>query len=225
MTYTIRYWEKYFPDFALCEDTAVMQLMQTAQIIEIPVGKIVFSPGDVCQNYLLLLKGQVKIQLLSETGREVLLYAVNSGDSCVLTTSCLLANDYYPAEGIVTEQVKAFLISSANFHHTLEQSAFFRQFVFKNFSNRLSDVISRMGQIVFGSVDQRLCTTLLGLDNQLIKLTHQELANQLGTAREVISRHLKRYEAAGWIELNRGSITILDCSALQQMAQALNNKP
>lgn len=218
MSYNHRYWEKYFPQFVQCDQAAVNTLMNAAQRVEVPAGQVVFYPGSQCQNYLLVLEGCVKTRLISENGREILLYYVRSGDSCVLTTSCLLAGDRYPAEGIIEEQATAFAIPAETFHFTLDNSAFFRRFVFENFAKRLSNVISRMEQVVFGPIDLRLARALLDRNNAVVNQTHQELAVELGSAREVISRHLKRYEAYGWIQLRRGVIEIRDFSALEELS-------
>ena len=114
MAYYLRFWEKYFPQFVQSNDDAVNRLMDAAKKVEIPAGQVVFYPGSRCENYLLMLEGCIKTQLISEGGREVLLYYVRSGDSCVLTTSCLLAGDRYPAEGITEENTTAFAKISLN---------------------------------------------------------------------------------------------------------------
>ncbi|MEQ1530190.1 MAG: Crp/Fnr family transcriptional regulator [Methylococcales bacterium] len=210
-----QWWQDYFPQFIDHADHAVLALMESSNLVSIPAGQQLFYPGDRCENYLLLLEGRVKIQLMSENGREVLLYQVHSGDSCVLTTSCLISGDSYPAEGITETDVTAFTISAPAFHRGIEQSAFFREFVFKNFSARLAKLITRMESVVFGSIDQRLATLLLASNRQLISKTHQELAYELGTAREVVSRHLKHFEKHGWVNLSRGTVEITDRPAIQ----------
>jgi CRP/FNR family transcriptional regulator len=221
MTINEEYWSKYFPAFANSSDRMVENLMSNAALVEIPKNKQVFYPGSICENYLLVLKGCVKTQLISENGREVALYYVRSGDSCVLTTSCLLGGDSYPVEGVTEEKTTAFAISAKNFQNCLNNSIFFRQFVFKNFAERLSSVMSRMEEVVFESIDQRLCKYLLDCNQSLITHTHQELAMDLGSAREVVSRHLKRYERSGWVKLSRGSVKILDTEALRAVAYAV----
>jgi CRP/FNR family transcriptional regulator len=210
-------WEAYFPGFLLCGESAIVSLMESATLVNIPAGQQVFALGSSCENYLLLLKGSVKAQLISENGREMMLYQVRPGDSCVLTTSCLLSGDNYPAEAFAEDEVSAFVISSHAFYRCIENSAFFREFVFKNFSARLSNIIGRMGEIVFAGIDWRLAKELLSANSAVLNLTHQQLATQLGSAREVVSRHLKQFEAKGWVSLNRGTISILDAGALKKL--------
>lgn len=210
-------WESYFPEFYQSGESSMLSLMESAALVSIPAGQQVFASGSECENYLLLLKGSVKAQLISENGREMMLYQMSSGDSCVLTTSCLLSGDRYPAEAITEEESSAFVISSHAFYRCLDKSAFFREFVFKNFSARLSNIIGRFGEVVFSGIDNRLSKELLNTDKKILKITHQELATKLGSAREVISRHLKQFEANGWVSLNRGTIIIHDVDALKKL--------
>jgi len=210
-------WETIFPEFITCNESSVMSLMESASLVNIPSGQQVFASGSHCDNYLLLLKGVVKAQLLSENGREMLLYQVRPGDSCVLTTSCLLSGDDYPAEAYTEGEVSAFVISSHAFYRCVEKSAFFREFVFKNFAARLSNVIGRLGEVVFEGIEWRLAKELLSADEEVIHVTHQEIAVKLGSAREVISRNLKQLEAKGWVKLSRGTVTILDRNKLKEL--------
>lgn len=197
--------------------------MNASGLVTLPAGKQVFYPGSACQNYLLVLAGVVNVQILSEGGRQILLYQVRSGDSCVLTTSCMLSGDCYPAEGIAENEVTAFAIPSQAFYRCIEQSAFFREFVFKNFSLRLSRIIGRMESVVFETIDQRICKALLADNQKVIEKTHHELAYELGTAREVVSRHLKKYESYGWVSLKRGTIDIINRDALAAASEQREN--
>jgi CRP/FNR family transcriptional regulator len=207
-------WAACFPQFLENNDQGIQLLMDSSSLVTVPSGQQIFYPGSACENYLLVLEGAVKVQIMSESGREILLYHVRSGDSCVLTTSCMLSGDSYPAEGITEGEVKAFAMSSHAFYRCIEQSAFFREFVFKNFSSRLSKLIGRMEAVAFETIDQRICKALLESGEQAIAMTHHELAYELGTAREVVSRHLKGFESYGWVILKRGTINITNREAL-----------
>ncbi len=212
-------WVTHFPDFINCGESAIMSLMESATLAQLSRGQQVFASGSQCENYLLLLKGSVNTQLLSENGRELQLYQVLPGDSCVLTTSCLLSGDVYPAEAFAQEETSAFVISSHGFYRCMEQSAFFREFVFKNFAARLTNVIGKLGEVVFSGIDARLSKELLSVKTKVLKITHQELATKLGSAREVVSRNLKQFEAKGWVSLSRGAVTITDAVALQKLTE------
>ncbi len=211
-------WLKYFPEFIEAAEAGMNSLMVSATVVELSEGQPVFYLGDVCEQYLLVLAGRVKVQIISESGREMVLYRVCSGDSCVLTTSCLLGGDRYPAEGITETDVLAFSVSKYAFYRCIEQSAFFREFVFKRFSARLSNVIGLLGEMSFTAIETRLSKALLAEKSLVIARTHQELAVNTGSAREVISRHLKRFEAAGWVRLGRGTITLLNIEALTKVS-------
>lgn len=215
-------WASYFPEFVKQRDKGLALLMDASHLVSFSAHQQLFYVGAPCSNYMLVLTGTVKVQIMSETGREVLLYHVNSGDSCVLTTSCLLSGDSYPAEGIAETEVLAFAIPHHAFHRCVELSPLFREFVFKNFSARLSKLIGRMEAVVFETIDQRICKALLVANEPVMFKTHQELAYELGTAREVVSRHLKQFEHQGWISLKRGTIDILNRAALSKFCQKSN---
>ncbi|MBU1192579.1 MAG: Crp/Fnr family transcriptional regulator [Gammaproteobacteria bacterium] len=212
-------WKELFPEQQT--DAELDTVLARAQCLNLPAGMRVFIPGATCENYLLVGRGRVRVQLLTAGGREVVLYHVGEGDSCVLTTSCLLGASTYPAEGITETEVMAFTLSARDFNQGLDTSPGFRHFVFANLGRRLSEVIVRMEQVAFAPIDARLASCLLTLAGQQghLELTHQTLAVELGSAREVISRHLKRFEDHGWVRLGRGNIEVLDSAALQDIAR------
>ena len=203
-------WAEQFPQLAECADPPVAAMLAQAATVTFPAKQRVLLPGSDCENYLLVVAGSLRVQVLTDTGREVTLYHVNAGDSCVLTTSCLLSGEHFPAEGITETEVTVFCVPANRFQQTLDQSPLFRRFVFRKFSDRLSEVIARMEQVCSISIDRRLADILnrKAPSGASIATTHQELAAELGTAREVVSRHLKQFESNGWVVLGRGSIRI-----------------
>lgn len=158
-----------------------------------------------------MLAGCVRVQLSSEGGREVTLYRVRPGDTCALTTSCLVGKEDYPAEAVVEEDVTALMIPDSEFRQALLDSEPFRLFVFRGFSGRLCAIVSRMEMVTLRTIDERLAAQLLkgGVD-VLSNITHQGLASEIGTAREVVSRKLSSFESDGLIKSSRGRIEILD---------------
>ena len=211
-----------FPELSAGDDAAIAELLAHAQSVTIPASEFVFHSGTPCQNFLLVLDGVVRVQLTSASGREVTLYRISPGETCILTTSCLLSSDRYPAEAITETEVTAYAMPMSKFQSTLNSSEKFRQFVFDSFSRRLTSVIERIEAVTFTSIDTRLAILLLeshesGKDTTA---THQELSVELGTAREVVSRHLKRFEASGWITLARGRISVIDAPALRRVRDA-----
>lgn len=195
------------------------RLLDGARIVRLNRGRFVFHAGDACEAFLVLLRGEVRVQLTSSGGREVTLYRISPGGSCILTTSCLLSDERYPAEAVAEAETEALAIPSPGFQWALEHSKPFRGFVFDSFSHRLSRVIRRIEEIAFTSIDTRLATVLLELDRKGIDdITHQALAVEIGTAREVISRHLKRFEAERLVHLERGKVTVSDRTRLEKLA-------
>ena len=212
-------WKTHFPDFASSTDLSIQKLMASARIVDLPADKTIFQPGSHCGHYYLLLEGTIRVFVLTASGREVLLYRVQGGEGCVITTSCLLGDDPYNVFGTSDGVVKAFAIPSSLFHETLQTSEPFRKFVFRGFAHRLSLVLARLESLVEGDIDQMLADALLQLSqNNRVSITHQLLADRIGTAREVVSRHLKRYETEGWVKLSRGSISLLNTTAIKTHA-------
>ncbi|MFK5915789.1 MAG: Crp/Fnr family transcriptional regulator [Woeseiaceae bacterium] len=191
------------------------------QVISLPADTIAFHQGDSCKNYLLVLEGSIKVLARNESGREIVLYRVQRGGSCVLTTSCLLGHNNYPVEGVTETPVRALAIPTKVFHQGLNESESFRTFIFNTYGKRLTDVISLVESISFEHINRRLARFLLAQASQdKLHATHQVIATELGSAREVISRQLKSFEQSGWIEQQRGQITIMDQDALSQLAHS-----
>lgn len=214
-------WPSCFPDLSQSDDPIIQELLASAHAITVPAGEVVFRRGGACENYLLVAKGRVKVVLNSASGREVLLYHVKPGESCVLTTSCLLGGDKYPAEGITETSVDALMLQRKIFDQALGESSAFRHFVFANMGRRFADVIERMETVNFTDIDSRLAQALLDHASGQARLviTHQSLADEMGTAREVVSRHLKTFEHRGLIKLGRGVIDIRNIDQLKQAAR------
>ena len=214
-------WRQFLPELEKSADDMVCQLFDAAALISLVEDKTVFHQGDSCSNYLIILDGTVKVFTRAENGREILLYRLSSGDSCVLTTSCLFGNKKYPAEGKTETAVTALAVPVTQFNKALQQSSTFREIVFSDFSSHLSDLITLVEEVAFGKIDSRLAKHLLthcDAENTLVS-THQNIAIELGSAREVISRQLKELESKGYLIINRGHIKITDQAALQKIAE------
>ena len=194
------------------------RLFDSAQTVNVPSGQLAFRKGDACTNFILVIDGCVRVQLSSEGGREVTLYRVRPGDTCALTTSCLIGKEDYPAEAIVEEDVTALMVPDHEFRQALLDSETFRLFVFRGFSGRLCAIVSRMESVTLKTIGERLVLQLLKSDGDLLSnVTHQSLATEIGTAREVVSRKLRRFEEDGLIRSSRGQIEILDRERLSAL--------
>ena len=203
--------------------TEIREELQTgSDITEVPAGTQIFAPGKTAESLLLLLDGTVRVHQHSETGRDVFLYRVHAGESCVLTTACMLAFEDYSAEGTAETDVKAVAIPRKLFDELVAKSAVFREFVFTAYSRRITDLFSLIDDIVFQRMDIRLATRLLELagETETVHATHAVLATELGTAREVISRTLSEFQRRDWIEQSRGEVRIKAPAALKRHINA-----
>lgn len=191
--------------------------MQQAVKASLPAGATVCHQGNVCQQLPILLSGQARVYKLSESGKEITLYRIAPGESCVLTASCIMSNLSFPAIAETEEDVEALLIPSNTVADWFEQYPAWRQFVFEMISRRLSSILTVIEEVAFQRMDSRLANYLANNVNNenCIKTTHQHIADELGTAREVVTRLLKDLEADRKIELKRGLIRILDKEKLQ----------
>ncbi len=213
-------WPDAFPELAGLEPAVRARLAGEARPVTLPAGTTVFHDGDACNSYLLVLDGSVRVQKVSSGGREITLYRVGDGQTCILTTSCLLAGERYPAEGVTETEVRAIALPAALFQALLAESVVFRRFVFAVYARRIADLITLVEEVAFGRMDLRLAARLRDGDDGAgtVATTHQELAAELGTAREVVSRLLKDFEHRGLVALHRGRIELRDRDALARLA-------
>lgn len=197
------------------------RLLRAGKVVQVPRGRVVFSPDHVPDGLLFLVEGTIRVSQTSENGREIVLYRVEAGQSCVLTTACMLAEEAYNAEGLAETDAVAVALGRTGFDALVAEEAAFRNFVFKAYSRRLIDLLRVVDDVAFGRMDTRLAARLVamaGQDNR-IATTHQGLASELGTAREVVSRVLQDFQKRGFIEQSRGVVTICDAAGLAHLAE------
>lgn len=214
-------WLDRFAGLARLEPAIKAQLLARSAIVAAPAGTTIFGPGKSPENMLFLLAGTVRVQQVSDTGHEIVLYRIEAGESCVLTTACLLAYDDYAAEGIAETDIEAAAIPRDLFDDLVAGSQSFRNFVFAAFAKRITDLFLMIDAVAFQRVDVRLADKLLKLSGgaATVATTHQKLAVELGTAREVVSRQLQEFQRRGWISQARGQVTLQDRVALAGLAQ------
>lgn len=213
-------WLQSFPALLQLETNARDILIKSARIVEAPIGTIGYREGGACGAYVMRLAGQSRVYKMSTSGREILLYRVAAGETCVITTTCLLGHSNYPASTIVEEPIRDVIIPAAAFNQLMIDSAVFRQFVMTNYGVLISDLIVLLDEVAFHSIDARLAKLLLDAGSATISRTHQLIADELGTAREVVSRQLKRFELKGWVSLGRGHVEISNRTALEKLASS-----
>jgi CRP/FNR family transcriptional regulator len=209
-----------FPQFSHLDADCARTLQQSARTMDIPAGTVLFQDGSECSSYVLVLDGSIRVQKVSEGGREIVLYRVESGQSCVLTTNCLIAREDYAAEGVAETEVKALILPATTFRTLLGKSEAFRDFVFSAYASRIADLLMLIEEVAFGRIDMRLGGWLRqhADANAEIRATHQDIATELGTAREVVSRQLKEFERRGWVTLHRGRLEVKDRVGLESLA-------
>ncbi len=197
-------------------DLATRELLERGNPISAPSGTFLFGVGDRCNSFLLLLKGKVRVYVSSDEGREMSLYRIEPGQTCLLTTSCLMGSSPYPAIGRAETEVSGIAIGNDIFNALLASSAEFRKLVFQDFGDRLSLIIQLTHEVAFNKLDLRLADFLATRD--LSKITHQQIAMELGTVREIVSRLLKLFQDEGLVKLHRNRIEIVDHLKLAKKA-------
>jgi CRP/FNR family transcriptional regulator len=213
-------WIDQFPGLERLEPAVRETLLRRSAVVTLPEGTAIFGPGRSPENLLLLLEGRVRVQQVSEAGREIVLYRVEAGQSCVLTTACLLAHEDYSAEGIAETDLRAVAIPRRVFDDLVAGSAAFRDFIFTAYARRITELFRVIEEIAFQRVDIRLAQRLVALARGTgqVRATHQQLAVELGTAREVVSRQLGEFQRRGWVRQARGVIDITDMAGLGRLA-------
>lgn len=213
-------WIDQFPGLERLEPAVRETLLRQSAVVTLPEGTVIFGPGRSPENLLLLLEGRVRVQQVSEAGREIVLYRVEAGQSCVLTTACLLAHEDYSAEGIAETDLRAVAIPRRVFDDLVAGSAAFRDFIFTAYARRITELFRVIEEIAFQRVDIRLAQRLVALARGTgqVRATHQQLAVELGTAREVVSRQLGEFQRRGWVRQARGVIDITDMAGLGRLA-------
>jgi CRP/FNR family transcriptional regulator len=192
-------------------------LQASASVMHLPAGTIVFDEDQPCQGFPMLLSGSIHVIKTAANGRELQLYSVNPGESCILTSSCLLGHAKYKARGVAKLDTELVVLPPSAFKKLISVHEPFRNYIFSLFSERLTDLMQLVFAVAFQKLDQRLAILLINKPDP-IHATHQALADELGSAREIISRLLKSFAEQGWIKLGREQIDITDATALKKFA-------
>lgn len=215
-------WTERFQGTAVLPRLVRDRLTNDARIIHMDAGAAVFGPSNVPDSLFFLYEGRIRVSQSSDSGREIVLYRVDAGESCVLTTACMLAEEAYNAEGIAETDITAVVLPKPAFDRLVAEEEAFRKFVFAAYSRRLIDLMRVVDDVAFGHMDVRLADRLLTLAGDLkeIPATHQKLARELGTAREVVSRVLSDFQKREMIAQSRGRIALTDKTALRALANS-----
>jgi CRP/FNR family transcriptional regulator len=193
------------------------ELLATASVMHLTAGTIVFDENQSCQGFPLLLTGSIHVIKAAPNGRELQLYSVDPGESCILTSSCLLGHTKYKARGVARQVTELVVLPPEAFRRLISIHEPFRDYIFSLFSERLTDLMQLVSAVAFQKLDQRLAVLLVAKPAP-IHTTHQALADELGSVREIISRLLKSFAEQGWIKLGREQIEIVDAVALKKFS-------
>jgi CRP/FNR family transcriptional regulator len=193
------------------------EFQREASFARIPVGRDVFVEGDRVEAIALLISGVVRVYKIGETGREITLYRFGNGQSCILTANAILSQKNFPAVATVEQEAEAVMIPADTFRDWIRRYDLWREFVFDLLSERLSAVMAIVEEVAFRRMDARLASFLSEQTQRSdsIHITHQEIAAELGSSREVISRILEDFSAVGMLSVSRGTIKVVDREALR----------
>lgn len=184
-------------------------------------GTILFRPGEVALGFVILIEGRIEVFLTGPSGRELLLYAVAPGSSCVQTTLGLLGGEAYSGEAVAAADCRLILVPRGVFLDLMDRSAPFRTFVFRTFAERMQGMMHVLERVAFKRIESRLAQALIDrAEGAEVRATHQDLATAIGSAREVVSRRLEAFAREGWVETERGAVRIADPAALRRLAAA-----
>lgn len=206
-----------YPALAGLGEAALVGLLERSQVLELPAGTPMFGEGSACRQFPLVLEGSIRVSKCSE-GRELPLYRVGPGESCVLTGGCLVGARDYPANGVVELDARLVVLPRAVFEELMKAHAPFRQYVFSLFADRLAELMTLVEAVAFHRLDRRLAATLLGR-GRMVAMTHQQLADELGSVREMVTRLLRGFADQGLVRLTRGAIEVRDAAALRRVAE------
>ena len=219
----INYLEETLSFWRDLTDTQKNLIEESTVLKEFNKGESMRGSSDNCAGLFLILKGQVRAYIISDTGREISLYRLFERDVCLFTASCILKSITFDIFIEVEKPTEAYLIPTAILRKISAESLAVQTFNNEIMASRFSDVMWIMEQALFSSFDKRLANFLLERENiegqSVIKITHEKIANDLGTAREVVTRMLKYFQEEGMVAISRGSIEILDENKLYLLGE------
>ena len=196
-------------------------LQKAGNAISLPADTPVFHMGDACQSFVMVLSGQVRVQQISENGRALILYRIHPGESCVITTACLLSGEDYPVEAVTEEETRAVLLPRSTFESAFAKDADFRKSVFATYGQRMAQMMGLLAEMAFERLEARLARHILDHvgTGDMIEITQEHLAAELGAAREAVNRRLNAWQKQGLVTLSRGQIKICDKNGLDRAAK------
>ena len=201
----------FWKDLTLPQRTFLEQNLRTEVF---SAGKLIHRSDGECRGVMAVLSGSLRVYCVSEEGREVTLYRVEKGDVCILSASCLMDSIVFDVLIEAVEETTVSLIPSAVLHKVELENPLVELYIYKNATEKFSEVLWTIQQVLFMKIDQRIALALhderLRQKSNVLSITHEDLAKQIGSVREVVSKTLKYMEEEGLVRLGRGKIEILD---------------
>jgi CRP/FNR family transcriptional regulator len=209
--FKIEYFKKVFPALGNTSNSLVNDVFSRSRYQILPSKMVVKLEGEKCQDFVFMLSGGKRIYKISSSSRDVTLYEIASGDICILNASCILSDSRLPASAATTADTEVLLTPAQHFLDMMEKYKELRRFVHKRINENLNSIMDLIMEITSGSMDERLINYLIEKsENNGLKRTHKQIASDLGTSREVVSRLLEQFEKQGMVALSRGNIQLKD---------------
>jgi len=209
---------RLFPALARLPETLAREVARQSRHLHTPAGAVLFDAGAACEALPLVLEGRVKVSKRADNGREIRLYSVCPGELCIVTVSCLLGGDPYPATGVAETPLSAVALPRSLILRLVAEHPPFRDMAFNLFAERLTGLMQLVEEVAFRKLDRRLAAWLLARGT-VIQASHQAIADELGSVREIVSRLLKQFEEQDWVRLGRERIEVLAPEALRRQAE------
>jgi CRP/FNR family transcriptional regulator len=186
------------------------EFVAAGQVVELPRGHQVYWQGDACQGIAFLLYGAIRVYKCSENGREISLYEIVPGETCILNASCIIGRQGYPANAITLGDCRALLLPANTFRALMGAHEPLRIFIYSLLGQRLAEIMELVEEVAFRRMDERLRDYLLEKSaDSVLRATHQTISNDLGTSREVVTRLLRDLEQRGEVHVSRNEISLL----------------
>lgn len=216
---------RIFPVWKKLAPKAQADLLAQGQLVKLWAGEFICMEGDICNQLPILISGNARVYKIGANGREITLYHLDQGDSCIITASCIISQKLFPAFAIAETELEALIIPANSLREWVEHNVIWQEYIFGLLSQRLANVIEIVEEVAFGRLDCRIADYLINhIDriSQTIKITHEAIAQELGSSREVVSRILKAWEKQKLVSLSRGKIELINWSELEKIVQLGN---
>lgn len=213
-------WLEVYPALKTLDEDAAALFAGSAATVNAPAGHTIFSPGDPCEYWFMVLSGSARVLQNTSAGRDIVICRMFAGKTCIVSALAAMSGDPHTTRAVTNTALTAIAVPTGVFHELIRRSERFRSFVFSAYNTEILGLMGTIEEIAHGRVDSRLATCLLQgkREDDAFYGTHEDLAAELGTAREVVTRQLKSFEERGWVKTKRGSIALRDPSALRQIS-------